>query len=251
MTDRANDPWISIVTVVKDDPVGFSRTYLSLCGQSVQDFEWIVIDSSDEPLEKPENAVYTWVEPKGIYSAMNLGIKHSTGKFVYFLNAGDTFAAPNSLAEVFPILTDECDVLVGEVLFVNARGKEIAPSPLNLEEEARRYFASGRFPPHQGLITRRNSLTGLGGFDTEYKVCADFELFLRLSQTANVCSTPIVMARFYAGGKSSQSWFLAQREFHRARMRQLGLSFPEKAHALSLECLELLKQTLAHLTRRA
>ncbi len=124
MPEEDKQPWLSIITVVKDDPTGFDRTRESILNQSDGDYEWIVIDSSHEPLAKPENTVYTWVEPKGIYPAMNLGIKHSTGKFVYFLNAGDTFAGPNSLSEVLLSLTDECDVLVGEVVFVNEKGKK-------------------------------------------------------------------------------------------------------------------------------
>lgn len=250
MSKSSQQPWISIVTVVKDDPSGFDRTRVSISNQSLKDYEWVVVDSSREPLTKLDNIKYSWTDPQGIYPAMNLGIEQSTGEYVYFLNAGDTFSGPNSLEMVLPSLTGECDALVAEVLFINERGKEIAPTPINLEKEALRFFASGRFPPHQGLIVRRSLLASLGGFDTAYKVAADFDLFLRLSQTANVCSTPVVMARFHVGGKSSQSWVLAQREFHRARMRELGLSFPEKVHALSLECLEFLKQTLAHLARR-
>ena len=45
--------WLSIVTVVKDDSEGFSRTARSLHGQNLDGVEWIVIDSSVDPSKIP------------------------------------------------------------------------------------------------------------------------------------------------------------------------------------------------------
>ena len=46
MPDAPTGPWLSIITVVKDDPQGFARTAESIAGQNVTGVEWVVIDGS-------------------------------------------------------------------------------------------------------------------------------------------------------------------------------------------------------------
>ena len=93
-------PWLTIVTVVKDDMEGFARTAGSLGGQSAVDFEWLVVDSSPDRDKVRREAIrilpgalaYEWVEPKGVYPAMNYGLTRARGRFTLFLNAGDVLA---------------------------------------------------------------------------------------------------------------------------------------------------------------
>jgi glycosyltransferase involved in cell wall biosynthesis len=250
MSEETEQPWLSIITVVKDDPIGFERTRSSVLSQTLKNFEWVVVDSSAEPLTQMKDAIYSWVEPEGIFPAMNIGINLSAGTFVYFLNAGDIFMEPNSIEQVLPVLTKDCDALICDVLFVYENGDVVLPPPLNMELEASYYFARGRFPPHQGLICRRTVLTTLGGFNTQFKIAADFDLFLRVFHAARVCYEPLVIAKFYTGGTSSKSWVRAQREFHKSRVREFDLSLSEKVRVVIFEFVEFAKQGLARLTRR-
>ncbi len=96
-------PWLSIVTVVKDDVDGFRRTADSLRAQDVDGVEWVVIDSSADLGEiraaidaAALTAEYHWTTPAGVYPAMNAGLAEATGDYVLFLNAGDTLAADNT-----------------------------------------------------------------------------------------------------------------------------------------------------------
>ena len=101
----------SIITVVKDDLEGFAASLNSLEEQTHRDFEFVVIDSSRDPaaitkmlensvLNQDISTAYQWCAPNSIYPAMNLGLASATGKFAYFLNAGDRLHAPEVLAKV-------------------------------------------------------------------------------------------------------------------------------------------------------
>ena len=84
--DDAASPWLSIVTVVKDEPEGLERTAESITRQQAfaepdPGFEWVIIDSSSSTIEasrliaKYPNVAshYVWTPPAGVYPAMNAG----------------------------------------------------------------------------------------------------------------------------------------------------------------------------------
>ena len=109
-------PWLSVVTVVREDSAGLERTWTSLREQATEGFEWIVVDSSvlDHGVaqqiqrihaSKPTIAItYDWQTPSGIFPAMNRGIALSTGRYTLFLNSGDTLVSPSVLATAKDVL---------------------------------------------------------------------------------------------------------------------------------------------------
>ncbi len=89
---------LSIITVNLNNKDGLQKTIDSVISQTFKDFEWIVIDGgstdgSKELIEKYSDYISYWVsEPdKGIYNAMNKGIKVAKGDYLEFLNSGDIF----------------------------------------------------------------------------------------------------------------------------------------------------------------
>ena len=93
---------LSIITVNFNNGKGLSKTYNSIKSQNWKNFEWIIIDanSSDNSrdiikviLEQNDvNIAYWCSEPdSGIYNGMNKGIYHASGKYLNFMNSGDTF----------------------------------------------------------------------------------------------------------------------------------------------------------------
>ena len=89
---------LSIITINFNNKAGLERTITSVFQQDFKDFEFIVIDggSTDggkELIESNKQHFSYWVSEadKGIYNAMNKGIKMSKGKYVAFLNSDDWF----------------------------------------------------------------------------------------------------------------------------------------------------------------
>ena len=99
---------LSIITVNLNNREGLQKTIDSVVSQTFKDFEWIVIDGgstdgSKALIEQYADHMAYWVsEPdKGIYNAMNKGIKVSKGEYLYFLNSGDWLWEPDTLQSVF------------------------------------------------------------------------------------------------------------------------------------------------------
>jgi len=221
-----SDCWLSVVTVVKDDPKGLDITLDSLQQQNLEGVQYIVIDSSRDrssvaqrvsSREITNSSVY-WVTPEGIYSAMNQGIQHSSGEYIYFANAGDSFASPDSLSEIHKVIKQSDPVWVmGPIEIVEQSGRIVVSPTWNFAAEQSRLFARGLFAPHQGTFAQTSNVRELGRFDTSYEIAADYALFLKLTQLSDPVVVDFPVARFSEGGASTVDWQKAFREFHRAR----------------------------------
>ena len=223
-------PVLSIITVLKDDECGLRQTMESIVASSGFDraeVEWIIIDSSTDPesvkalvSQSALEPTLIWEPPSGIYEAMNTGLNAATGQYVYFLNAGDRLRDASVLASVVQVLKEETPGwLYGQVAFLDGQGREVIPPAFDFQQEKRALFARGRFPPHQGTVTRRTLLQSMGGFDTKYRVAADYAAALQLSLIAEPFEMANVIAEFTEGGVSTRDWKQSLREFHQARVQ--------------------------------
>ena len=101
-----NYPLISVITVVRNDIKNIERTLCSVTGQTYTNIEFIILDGAstdgtreviEQWMQKNERQISNrkvrfLSEPdKGVYDAMNKGIKLSTGDYVIFMNSGDSF----------------------------------------------------------------------------------------------------------------------------------------------------------------
>jgi len=104
-------PLVSVITVVRNDVKNIERTLCSIFEQTYQNIELIIIDGAStdgtkEVIDKwmsnnqaKEGRILQYISErdKGVYDAMNKGIRKSHGAFVNFMNSGDVFHAPNSI----------------------------------------------------------------------------------------------------------------------------------------------------------
>ncbi len=236
MSEQA--PWLTVVSVVKDDPKGLAATLSSLAQQDLAGVEYVVVDGSadrnavpDALTASPVPPRYSWERPRGIYPAMNSGLDEATGAFIFYANAGDTLL-PDVLARVRPRLeATTAEWGYGRVGFRSPVGSRIVPEPAwSYPVERRHHFARRRFPPHQGTFMRTRELRRQGGFDESFRLTADYLAALR----ASVASEPVILdemiAVFETGGASSTAWREGLREFHRARLVALNLRGMARLH---------------------
>lgn len=174
------EPFFSIVTIVRNNAEGFLRTARSIRGQSDVGNEWIVIDgaSTDDTFEwvrKHEASIAVLVsEPdKGIYDAMNKGLKKASGRYVIFMNAGDTFAFDTALSSLRDAIIAEAtapDLVFGPSFMEMARnGRRV----LRKVKDPEAYIRHGQPAMHQGTAFRRESHLAVQ-YSLKYKVCSDY-----------------------------------------------------------------------------
>lgn len=227
MTEAAI-PLLSVVTVVRNDAAGLDRTRESLQGavdsggESGTEVEWVVVDGSDRPVDPPilaGCAATTVVEPpRGIFEAMNRGLSEARGTWIYFLNAGDTLTDQGALRRLLEALRGTSQTWgFARVSFRDPGGAPLDEAAWNYNEHRRALFARGHFPPHQGTVVRTDQLRSIDGFDTRFRVTADYHAALRLSALSEPELWPWTLAEFRQGGASSSQWRQALREMHTAR----------------------------------
>src|SRR5688572_29649931 len=112
---------VSIITVSLNNIAELEKTIESVLSQSYKSREHTIIDggSTDgtvQLLEKHSENLGYWVCEKdtGIYNAMNKGIRASKGDYLIFLNSGDSFYSPDSIAELIDSSNDK-DIIYGNL----------------------------------------------------------------------------------------------------------------------------------------
>lgn len=112
-------PKISIITVSYNCKDTIEQTILNVLKQTYDNIEYIIIDGNStdgtrEIIEKYADRISYWVsEPdKGIYDAMNKGLKAATGEWVLFRNSGDYFSKPDTIQQVFEWYEDKGEDLI-------------------------------------------------------------------------------------------------------------------------------------------
>jgi glycosyltransferase involved in cell wall biosynthesis len=218
--------WLTVITVVKDAPEDFSCTIDSISHQDLTGVEYLVIDSSSNRTSIPEaiakypaiDAGYSWVEPAGIYPAMNAGLAQATGDYVYFANAGDTFYTFDVLNKVHAAVASTAPRwLFGDAEILEVSGAKVITPRWDYLGEKSVSFSRGHFPCHQATFVRREALIGQGGFDNTYSIVADYAAFLKLTLIADPVYLDFVIATFTEGGISTTKWRESFSQFHRAR----------------------------------
>lgn len=145
-----------------------------------------------------------WVSEKdrGLYHAMNKGIERSTGEWLNFMNAGDTFYAPDTVAQALTRATADTDVLYGRTLMIAPDGTELGDRSYKKLPHALhwRHLKWGMVVSHQALLVRRRVCQH---YDLQYSCAADIDWAIRtLGEAKSVKNTGIFIDRFLEGGLS-------------------------------------------------
>ena len=214
---------VSIITVVYNAVATIEQTILSVVKQDYSNIEYIIVDggSTDGTLDivkKYEKKIALWLsEPDhGIYDAMNKGLTHATGNYIYYLDADDCLLAPTSISQVVSFLQDnpEVDVLCASVMMVDSVYRIEKVYSSNFSEAD---VLSGYNTPHQGMFVRREILQK-HRFDTSYHIAADYKNFLKfyLDQNIALKKSAMIVAYYANDGVSGNGSDAQQMEDVRA-----------------------------------
>ncbi len=184
---------MSIITPTFNSSKKILRTIESINNQNYNNFEHIVIDggSIDNTIDLVKNfskypAQIFSDRDKGIYDAMNKGLKKVNGEFVAILNSDDFFIDENVLKEVVSLFELGADIVYGGITYCNIYGEKKS-SWIPTEFKAKNYI-KGWHTPHPAFFARTSLYKRKGLFDLNYKIAADFDLMLRFMEDKSVNS---------------------------------------------------------------
>lgn len=205
---------VSIITVTFNSEATIKDTLLSVKGQSYKDIEHIIIDgaSVDNTINVLKQNGHTGPllsEPdKGIYDAMNKGIKMATGDIIGILNSDD-FYPDNGVIEkvVNSFASGDCDGVYGDLMYVDAQFVNKILRKWIAGIYNRKLFYKGWMPPHPTFFVRKEIYEKYGYFNLNFKTSSDYELLLRFMFLNNikVKYIPNVLVHMRTGGHSNKS----------------------------------------------
>ncbi len=200
---------ISIIIATYNAQKRLGRCLDSILSQKTDDVELIIIDggSKDQTrsiIEDYKSIVDYSISEKddGIYHAWNKGVKIAKGDWIMFLGADDCLT-PGAIRKIMQYLSsinyDECDYVSAKINYLDEQGqliKIIGKAWCWME------FRNKMTVAHVGSLHSRMLFNEIGLFDTNYKICADYELLMRKKENLRACFMNEVIASMEFGGVS-------------------------------------------------
>ena len=177
---KKNRPFISIITVVKNDEKKISKTIKSVLQQKYRNFEYIVIDglSSDNTLKKIKKNKFNIdlivsKKDKNMWQAMNRGIKLSSGSIIGILNSGDVYYK-NTLKLVAKYFKEKKKL---DYLFGPVKKDRV----LFRYEPEKIFYRFNIYPSHSsGFFISSYAQKKIGFYDEKLKFGADHDFFFKM-----------------------------------------------------------------------
>jgi len=206
---------ISIITATWNCASTVGDCLDSVAAQSWPNREHVVIDGASRDVtvdllesRRAQLSVLVSEPDRGIYDALNKGIARASGDVIGFLHADDVYASPDVLARVAEAFADPSVAAVhGDLQYVRKDDtarvvRHWKSSPFSPDRLRR-----GWMPPHPTLYVRREWYERIGGFDTRYRIAADYHSILRLFSQPEFRSAyvPEVFVKMRMGGASNRS----------------------------------------------
>lgn len=219
----------SIITVTYNAARWLEETIRNVLSQSYRDIEYIVVDggSTDgtpDIVRRYEADNIRWIsEPdQGIYDAMNKGIGMATGDYLWFINAGDLLASPETAANIAALLPDLLpDIVYGETGIIDEKGRFRGLRRLRAPEKLTwKSFSMGMLVCHQSFLVRREMAPA---YDLQYRFSSDFDWCIcSLKRAGSVLNTHSVVSYFREGGTTTENHKRSLRERYRIMCRYYG-----------------------------
>jgi len=243
---------VTLITAVRNGASQIGATLESVAAQDWPAIEHIVIDgaSTDDTVERVRRSrakVTRLVSETdtGVYDAFNKGLRLANGEVIAFLNCGDTYASSGVVSAMMRELSLDpgLQAVYADVTITDASGRP-----------RRRYSSRGftpdrmRFgfmPAHPSLFMRTCTYRRLGGYDTSYRIAADFEFCLRAFWRERIQHRYSALNAVYMpnGGLSNRGWrskLTITREMHRACINNgVPTSYARLLLRIPLKLLEL------------
>ena len=223
---------ISLITATYNSAETLRDTMQSVLNQTFKDVDYIIVDggSKDGTLDivkefEPKfEGRLRWIseKDKGIYDAMNKGVRMAQGDVVGILNSDDFFASDNVLEMVNAafIETPEIDGVYADVRYVDWNDTSKKVRMFSGKDFKREKLCWGKMPPHPSFYVKRECYDKFGLYSLDDPICADYDMFVKMIWEGNMNTLDIndVFVNMRSGGTSSNG-IKVHKKIMKERMR--------------------------------
>lgn len=204
---------ISIITITYNSAKSLPRALQSVQSQLYGDIEHVIVDGASTDgttdlikkyADQYKNVRWISEPDKGIYDALNKGIRMATGDAIGFLHSDDVFYSTDSVAHIARALEEEgVQVVYGDLQYCNGEKVVRRWKSNDFNPCALKY---GWMPPHPTVYVRREVYQEVGEYDEWFRISADYDMMLRIF-TAGYRSRylPEVLVSMEVGGASNKN----------------------------------------------
>ena len=223
---------VSIITTTYNDSAALRKTIKQVASQDYPNIEYIIVDggSKDDTLDVIKEAKQNfgdrlvWIseKDKGIYDAINKGLKLCTGDYIG--PCVDQFAGDDVISKMVAIMEKEgTDGVHGDLNYMD--GDKIVRE----WRQGQGNIRSGWMPGHPTLYLKKEDYEKYGLYKTDYRISADYEFMIRILKDNQVKLSyiPEVLIKMAHGGTSTNSlgaYLEGMKEGHRA-LKENGVKF--------------------------
>lgn len=237
---------ITYVTITYNAEAVLKRTLDSVLRQDYPHLRHLIVDGastdgtlalvadykvSSDSAANGHEVLLTSEPDKGIYDAMNKGLRSITGDYVCFLNAGDYLPAADTASRIVEqveqsgqrpaVLYGDTDIVDGEGRFLHHR--RLSP-PANLTW---RSFRQGMLVCHQAFYARVDFAVQ-NPYDTSFRYSADVDWCIRIMRQAEkeqvtLLNLHMVVANYLQEGATTKNHKASLRERYLVMQRHYGV----------------------------
>lgn len=221
---------LTVITINYNNNRGLRKTMESVRSQTYKGFEYIIVDGgstdgSVDYINENLDIVAFWLSErdKGIYHAMNKGIRQSGGEYLLFLNSGDVFANESVLKEILPLL--KADIVYGDLVTVSKNEKRKNHKSFT-NANVENLMVSTIWHPCSFIC--KNLFNAHGLYNEEFKLAGDYEFFIRviIKYDASTYYCGKVIAEFDIEGVSNKAENVKLMDRERELSWELNFSDP-------------------------
>lgn len=206
---------VSLITVTFNSEKYLEGCIRSVIEQEYKNIEHIIIDGKSVDgtlsiIKKYESHIAQWISEtdRGMYDAINKGIKMATGDIIGILSSDDILASPDVIGSIVKAFEEHnTDTIYGDLEYVETNDTSLIYRVWKGKPYKRSRFKTGWMPAHPTFYIKRELIDKYGGYENHYYSAADYEFMARylFKHRLSAYYLPKLIVKMRRGGQSNNN----------------------------------------------